>query len=116
MRGVDRLNELKRWIETQLNAPPLALEAASADASFRRYFRVTTAGASLIAMDAPPAHEDCRPFVRIARLMEEAGLNVPRVIVPPDSVTSSSSHPLLDAANLQPLCPQQNLSVQPDTL
>jgi aminoglycoside/choline kinase family phosphotransferase len=31
-------------------------------------------------MDAPPAHEDCRPFVRIARLMEEAGLNVPRVI------------------------------------
>ena len=80
MRGVDRLNELKRWIETQLNAPPLALEAASADASFRRYFRVTTAGASLIVMDAPPAHEDCRPFVRIARLMEEAGLNVPRVI------------------------------------
>ena len=80
MRGVDRLNELKRWIETQLNAPPLALEAASADASFRRYFRVTTAGASLIEMDAPPAHEDCRPFVRIARLMEEAGLNVPRVI------------------------------------
>ena len=80
MRGVDRLSELKRWIETQLNASPVALEAASADASFRRYFRVTTAGESLIAMDAPPAHEDCRPFVRIARLMEEAGLNVPRVI------------------------------------
>ena len=80
MRGVDRLSELKRWIETQLNASPVALEAASADASFRRYFRVTTAGESLIAMDAPPAHEDCRPFVRIARLMDEAGLNVPRVI------------------------------------
>ncbi len=80
MRGVDRRSELQHWIETRLNASPLALEPASADASFRRYFRVCAAGASLIAMDAPPAHEDCRPFVRVARLMEEAGLNVPRVI------------------------------------
>ena len=80
MRGVDRRSELKRWIETRLNVSPLALEPASADASFRRYFRVRTADGSLIAMDAPPAHEDCRPFVRVARLMAEAGLNVPRVI------------------------------------
>ena len=80
MRGVDRPTELQRWIEGRLNASPLPLEPASADASFRRYFRVRAAGESLIAMDAPPAHEDCRPFVRIARLMADAGLNVPRVI------------------------------------
>jgi aminoglycoside/choline kinase family phosphotransferase len=80
MRAVDRLSELTRWIETRLNESPLALEPASADASFRRYFRVHTAGGPLIAMDAPPAHEDCRAFVRVARLMAEAGLNVPRVI------------------------------------
>jgi aminoglycoside/choline kinase family phosphotransferase len=80
MRGVDRRSELKRWIETRLNVSALELEPASTDASFRRYFRVRTAGESLIAMDAPPAHEDCRPFVRVARLMAEAGLNVPRVI------------------------------------
>jgi aminoglycoside/choline kinase family phosphotransferase len=80
MRGVDRQSELKRWIEGRLNVSPLELEPASADASFRRYFRVRTPGESLIAMDAPPAHEDCRPFVRIARLMADAGLNVPRVI------------------------------------
>jgi len=63
-----------------LNASPLALEPASADASFRRYFRVRAAGASLIVMDAPPGHEDCRPFVRVARLLAAAGVHVPRVI------------------------------------
>ena len=80
MRGVDRLSELQRWIESRLQVAPLELEPASADASFRRYFRVRVAAESFIAMDAPPAHEDCRPFVRIARLMADAGLNVPRVI------------------------------------
>lgn len=80
MRCVDRRQQLQRWIEAQLNAPSLALEPASMDASFRRYFRVRTTGPSLIAMDAPPEHEDCRPFVRIAGLMAEAGVHVPRVI------------------------------------
>jgi aminoglycoside/choline kinase family phosphotransferase len=80
MRRVDRRSQLQRWIESQLNVSPLVLETASADASFRRYFRVRATGQSFIAMDAPPAHEDCRPFVRVARLMAEAGLHVPRVI------------------------------------
>ena len=80
MRGVDRQVELQRWIEGRLHVSPLALEPASADASFRRYFRVRVNGESLIAMDAPPAHEDCRAFVRVAGLMADAGLNVPRVI------------------------------------
>ncbi len=80
MRRVDRRSELQHWLEIELNASPLALEPASADASFRRYFRVCTGGQSLIAMDAPPAHEDCRPFVHVAGLMAQAGLNVPRVI------------------------------------
>ena len=80
MRRVDRRSQLQRWIESQLNLSPLELAPASADASFRRYFRVRTPERSLIAMDAPPAHEDCRAFVRVAGLMAEAGLNVPRVI------------------------------------
>ena len=80
MRRVDRRSQLQRWIETELNLSPLALETASADASFRRYFRVRTPDQSLIAMDAPPAQEDCRAFVRVAGLMANAGLNVPRVI------------------------------------
>jgi aminoglycoside/choline kinase family phosphotransferase len=63
----------------QLLAP--SVRSASADASFRRYFRVdTVAGNSCIVMDAPPAQENCAPFVHVARLMEEAGLNVPRIL------------------------------------
>ena len=58
---------------------PATLRVASADASFRRYFRVDAAAGSLIIMDAPPSHEDCRPFVKVAQLMAQAGLNVPRI-------------------------------------
>lgn len=53
---------------------------ASADASFRRYFRVWSGGRSLIAMDAPPEREDSRPFVRVAGLLAGAGVNAPRVL------------------------------------
>ncbi|MGQ0699578.1 MAG: aminoglycoside phosphotransferase family protein [Panacagrimonas sp.] len=56
--------------------------AASADASFRRYFRVvnTASGRSWIVMDAPPERERCEPFVRIAELFAQAGLHVPKVL------------------------------------
>jgi aminoglycoside/choline kinase family phosphotransferase len=53
---------------------------ASADASFRRYLRVDAAAGSLVVMDAPPDKENCAPFVRVAALMAEAGLLVPRVL------------------------------------
>jgi aminoglycoside/choline kinase family phosphotransferase len=57
------------------------LRPASADASFRRYLRLDTAsGNSVIVMDAPPAQENCRPFVEVARLMRDAGLLVPEVL------------------------------------
>jgi aminoglycoside/choline kinase family phosphotransferase len=56
------------------------LRGASADASFRRYFRIDGEGASFIVMDAPPDKENSEPFVRIARLMAAAGLRVPDVL------------------------------------
>ena len=60
---------------------PASVRHASADASFRRYFRIdTTVGDSCIIMDAPPALEDCAPFARIAALMADVGLNAPRVL------------------------------------
>jgi N-acetylmuramate 1-kinase len=59
---------------------PTSLRPASADASFRRYLRVDGRDRTYIVMDAPPEHEDCAPFVKIAGLMAEAGLNVPRVL------------------------------------
>lgn len=79
-----RATAFDAWLD-QVAGPqglrPATLRHASADASFRRYFRIdTTAGASCIIMDAPPAHEDCAPFARIAALMGDAGLNAPRVL------------------------------------
>jgi aminoglycoside/choline kinase family phosphotransferase len=59
---------------------PSTLRLASADASFRRYFRIDQGAGSCIIMDAPPAQEDCAPFVKVAELMAQAGLNAPRVL------------------------------------
>ncbi|MEH3085312.1 MAG: phosphotransferase [Xylophilus ampelinus] len=62
---------------------PESLRTASADASFRRYLRIDAPGlpgGTAIVMDAPPAQEDSRPFVRIAALLREAGLRVPQVL------------------------------------
>jgi aminoglycoside/choline kinase family phosphotransferase len=59
---------------------PGSVRAASADASFRRYFRVDSRTGSRIIMDAPPDKENCEPFVRIAGLMQDAGLLVPRIL------------------------------------
>ncbi len=57
-----------------------SLRPASVDASSRRYFRIDCEDGSLIAMDAPPTIEDSRPFIRIAALMRDAGINAPQVL------------------------------------
>src|SRR3954471_22715412 len=59
---------------------PESLRPASADASFRRYLRIDAGDGSFIIMDAPPDKEDCRPFVKVAELMAQAQLHVPRVL------------------------------------
>ena len=75
-----------RWLSVTsatCQLDPATLRLASADASFRRYFRVDhmdRSAGSCIIMDAPPALEDCAPFVKIAALMTAAGLNAPRVM------------------------------------
>lgn len=58
----------------------LSIEPASADASFRRYFRIRSAGAVYIAMDAPPQQEDCGPFLEVADYLAQIGLNAPQII------------------------------------
>lgn len=77
---MERLTRLQAWVERVLPEPLCALTPASADASFRRYFRATTAGGSYIVMDAPPEHEDCRPYVHIAQLFRAAGANTPQIL------------------------------------
>jgi aminoglycoside/choline kinase family phosphotransferase len=75
---------LEKWLSIELRAQfggeRFSLTPASADASFRRYFRATLEGGrSYIAMDAPPEKEDCRPFVHVAGLLQQAGVHAPRV-------------------------------------
>ena len=76
----ERLEQLKHWLETELDFREYTLRPASADASFRRYFRISHEGESFIVMDAPPGKEDSRPFIRISRMFFDVGLNVPAVI------------------------------------
>ena len=75
-----RLVELERWLGAQFPSQSCTLAPASADASFRRYFRARLGdGRSFIAMDAPPDREDCRPFLQVAALFAAAGAHVPAV-------------------------------------
>ncbi|MDN5871159.1 MAG: phosphotransferase [Nitrococcus sp.] len=76
----DRLVRLEGWLVAELGLAVRSLEAIANDASFRRYFRVHSARKTWIAMDAPPAHEDCEPFVRVAKLLRQAGVNAPVVL------------------------------------
>ena len=75
-----RLVELERWLGAQFPSLPCTLAPASADASFRRYFRAQLGdGRSFIVMDAPPDKEDCRPFLHVAGLFAAAGAHVPAI-------------------------------------
>jgi aminoglycoside/choline kinase family phosphotransferase len=81
-----RLQALQCWLAalpSELGLDAASLRPASADASFRRYFRLDARGVdggTAIVMDAPPPQEDTRPFLRVAALLHEAGLNAPRVL------------------------------------
>jgi aminoglycoside/choline kinase family phosphotransferase len=76
----ERLNLLKQWLEDELDFSDYSLKPASSDASFRRYFRVTHDGSSFIVMDAPPEKENTGPFVTVARLLLDVGVNVPEIL------------------------------------
>lgn len=76
----DRMQALRAWLDHVAGTDAGALEPASTDASFRRYFRVRVGGDSLIVMDAPPEKEDCRRYTHVASLLRDAGLRVPEVL------------------------------------
>jgi aminoglycoside/choline kinase family phosphotransferase len=83
LSSTSRIELLRQFLAncpSGLGLQPDTLQGASADASFRRYFRLQGAGATCIVMDAPPSHEDCRPFVHVAGLLAQAGVQVPKVL------------------------------------
>ena len=79
-----RAQAFDAWLDRHsagLGLKPQTVQLASADASFRRYLRVDRlGGGSCIIMDAPPDKEDCRPFVQVAALMQQAGIVAPEVL------------------------------------
>ena len=83
----NRLSQLNTWLATLTSKWSIdlaTLQPASSDASFRRYFRVLStkngSQASFIVMDAPPATEDTKPFIKISQLLVDAKLNAPKVL------------------------------------
>jgi aminoglycoside/choline kinase family phosphotransferase len=81
-----RLNTLRNWLKGLQPSWQLDLDTltpASADASFRRYFRIESKNPdfrTLIIMDAPPQHEPLGAFIQVDLLLSEAGLNVPKIL------------------------------------
>ena len=74
-----RLEQLKTWLDDSGIAYN-NIAPASADASFRRYFRISDDNETFIVMDAPPEKEDCTDFISIATLFLSFGLNVPKIL------------------------------------
>jgi aminoglycoside/choline kinase family phosphotransferase len=106
-----RLKLLTQWLEKVVEGSSSQITPASADASFRRYFRINSPvsmkcdyGDSLIVMDAPPDKENSEPFIVISQLLGKVGVNVPRVIEKDLSqgfllLTDLGNKPYLDALN-----------------
>lgn len=81
--GLQRaMTDLQHWVAEQLhcNSSDVVLQPASADASFRRYYRMDLNGKSLIVMDASAETASCEPFIRIAKLLAGGGVHVPQII------------------------------------
>jgi len=100
----DRIAAIQRWVRQRLDWPDAVFEPASADASFRRYFRVQQGGASYIVMDAPPDKEDCAPFIHVTELFLAAGLHVPEILAKDLQqglllLSDLGNRPYLDALN-----------------
>ncbi|WP_426664712.1 aminoglycoside phosphotransferase family protein [Rhodanobacter aciditrophus] len=75
----DRTAARLAWARAALGDSHLTLAPASADASFRSYWRTTHAGQGWIVMDSPPEREDPRPWLAIGKRLAQAGLHVPKV-------------------------------------
>ncbi len=78
----DRMSQLEEWMKTIASHDLSNIRPASADASFRRYFRVDDkiTGQSFIIMDAPPDKENCEPFIHVTRLLRGVDVNAPDIL------------------------------------
>jgi aminoglycoside/choline kinase family phosphotransferase len=89
LKNDPRLSVIQTWLTRDLGWRIGRISVASADASFRRYFRVSRGDVdpaawapkadTLIIMDAPPGKEDIAPYLKVSGLLEQAGAHVPHV-------------------------------------
>ncbi|MGE5466899.1 MAG: aminoglycoside phosphotransferase family protein [Ignavibacteria bacterium] len=78
---MERKAKIEAWLAGLHPGRRFELVPASADASFRRYFRARFEdGTTEVIMDAPPSHEDCRPWLHVQQLFHAAGVHVPEVL------------------------------------
>lgn len=75
-----RVTQLHSWLSRTLDQPLDSLLPASADASFRRYFRAQCGPKSWIVMDAPPDKEPIGPFLSAASALEQQGVHTPQIV------------------------------------
>lgn len=76
-----REKALLAWLQSGLSNPAIELELISGDASFRRYFRVMNHDCPIMAVDAPPPHENCSVFLQVSRAYQVAAVRVPETIL-----------------------------------
>jgi aminoglycoside/choline kinase family phosphotransferase len=89
LKNDPRVSLIRSWLTRDLSWRVGSIAVASADASFRRYFRISRGDVDpaawapkadhLIVMDAPPGKEDIAPYLKVSSLLEQAGAHVPHV-------------------------------------
>lgn len=79
LKIIEREDTLKQWLAVECGLSSATLLPMVGDASFRRYFRVVTPAQSFVVMDAPPAKENCHPYVAVANALRELGINTPDI-------------------------------------
>lgn len=77
---LDRAEQRARWFESASPSSSGPLQAASADAGFRSYWRGQTEEGSVIVMDSPPGLEDLRPWLALRNLLAKGGVRVPALL------------------------------------
>ena len=79
---MERQSQLLQWLESLAENTYTDIQPASADASFRQYFRVfnTQDNKTYVVMDAPPEKENCHLFVLVTELIRSVGVNAPDII------------------------------------
>lgn len=80
LKSVERQKNLEHWLRTSAGLSAMTMHPMTGDASFRRYFRIVMGGHSWVAMDAPPAAENCRPYIAIANALRAMDLHTPDII------------------------------------